>query len=230
MFKAIRDSDMQTLERLAGVLCRSDVVEPAAVLCLDHFLSQQSSLAMGTQEETNVTLQMFQNYVRLMREVIMLPNPVDSEVVQKLFAIRPSSVQDQLVLPMGTFMWKHFAEGTVHASQTQDMYISPGLFRQRFRWSLIQRLRVLVESEDRSCLKSTVFFPCLNTLLGRRCSRTDCPYAHELDEIWYTRRVRFHLQQICILHMFQSLPYADSFPDRIWRQRSVRVPMIANRD
>lgn len=160
----------------------------------------------------------------------MLPNPVDSEVVQKLFAIRPSSVQDQLVLPMGTFMWKHFAEGTVHASQTQDMYISPGLFRQRFRWSLIQRLRVLVESEDRSCLKSMVFFPCLNTLLGRRCSRTDCPYAHELDEIWYTRRVRFHLQQICILHMFQSLPYADSFPDRIWRQRSVRVPMIANRD
>ncbi|THH16783.1 hypothetical protein EW146_g3905 [Bondarzewia mesenterica] len=221
MFQAIHDADKESLKDVAVELCRAQDNKPATLLCLDHLFGDLCPLLVDTEEQVIFSQFLFLNYTRLMHEIIMYPDPGNSKAMQRLFAFRPAS-EDHLILAGGTYMRDCFGKENASGPSTNldgDARVFSWHFRQMFRHNLVERLRGRTLPEGIIISITKLFEPCPYASLPGQCKKDGCTYIHKLDAAWYIRRVRFHLQQIGILHFFQSLPGADDFPTRIRARR-----------
>jgi hypothetical protein len=78
------------------------------------------------------------------------------------------------------------------------------LYQSSLRWRLSDRL-VAYCNFSRSV---HVFDPC-EVFPSRRCDRTECQRQHDLDRMWFDKRLQFHMFQISILH---SLRFCNPEP------------------
>jgi hypothetical protein len=195
---------------LADIFLKQYRDSPASILCLDHFFTSPPRIQVADSREASASLQLFQEYIRLLRHVAMDQAENMDSNVQKLFAIQ---LTDQLfLLPLGTHLHRYVLDKriVVARSTEQGLFVAPREAAFAIRQALLQRLRHRISLEDTVCLRARAFNPvCLQFSVYNQCNRPECARHHlnaaALTVEWYTTHIRVHLQQFVILQVLLTL-------------------------
>ncbi|KAI0247856.1 hypothetical protein BJV78DRAFT_1285222 [Lactifluus subvellereus] len=123
----------------------------------------------------------------------------------------------------GTFLHEAFVKGGPSQSTERREPAAVSQPRKEFVNNLSrllsERLYSRIKDKDRILSRLSVFDPCIQLVLRGTCHEED-PASHQLDEAWFNRRVRFHLQQIMILDNLLAIGWGDdNYPARNASQR-----------
>ncbi|THH16781.1 hypothetical protein EW146_g3907 [Bondarzewia mesenterica] len=225
MFRAIYSYDMEVLKRLGHWYSQPGQNKPAALLCLDHLFDDLDQLETSTQLQAVFSLSLFYAYACLMSEVIMHEKPWASDSIRKLFALERDPVsEDQLTIHSGTFVAYVLSKDGVQPSRINSdpdaLQIPNWQLPRTLRKSLTTRLQAKTLDENQRVSVVDVFNPCVDGDTFGHCRKPHCHLVHQIDVQWFNRRVRFHLQQISIVNIIQSLPFSDfAFVTRMQQRR-----------
>jgi len=180
------------------------------------------SSAFDISSQTGVlsSLELFYEYSLLIRDAAMDKAPWDSPWLRKLFQFERDG--EGVRIRPGTFIYEDYkARGSSPSQSVEHLGLSLVLLsRQEFTRSLSRLLSELLNSRisDKDCIASRLrlFDPCVYALHGT--CRRDHTLSHQLDQDWFNRRVRFHLQHIMILNNLYAFGFMD-FPTRVKSQR-----------
>jgi hypothetical protein len=182
-----------------------------------------SALDVSSQTGIISCLELFYEYSLLIRDAALDKNPWDSPWLRALFQferdaegvrIRPDTfLYEGYITRLGDFPTQsaeHLEPPTVSLSREE--------FIHNLNWFLSERLQSRIAAKDSISLHLRLFNPCTQLILHGTC-RGDHSGSHELDEGWFNRRARFHLQHIMILDNLYAFDLVDDFPARIKSQR-----------
>ena len=197
------------------------------LLALD-FLFDDVSTALDVSSQTGVvsSLEHFYEYSLLIKDAALDKTPWVSPWLSKLFQFE--KVGEDIRIRPDTLLYKDYETKRQSSSQSVEQLESRepsavSLSREEFilclRRLLSERLTSRVRAKDRISESSRIrlFDPCIQHILYGTC-RGDHTASHELDEGWFNRRARFHLQHIMILDNLHAVDLADDFPARIKSQ------------
>ena len=196
------------------------------LLALD-FLFEDMSTALDVSSQTAIvsSLEHFYEYSVLIKDAALDKSPWDSPWLRKLFQFEKDG-EDIRIRP-DTFLYKDYETRRQSSSQSVEhlksqepsaVSLSREEFIQSLRRLLSERLASRIRAKDRVSSRIRLFDPCIQLILHGTC-RGEHPASHELDESWFNRRARFHLQHIMILDNLHAVDLADDFPTRIKSQR-----------
>jgi hypothetical protein len=196
------------------------------LLALD-FLFDDMSTALDISSQTGIlsSLEHFYEYSVLIKDAALDKTPWDSPWLSKLFQFKKDG-EDIRIRP-DTFLYKDYETRRQSSSQSVEhlesrepsvVSLSREEFIQSLRRLLSERLASRIRAKDRILSRIRLFDPCIQLILYGTC-RGEHSAAHELDEGWFNRRARFHLQHIMILDNLHAVDLTDDFPTRIWSQR-----------
>jgi hypothetical protein len=194
------------------------------LLALDFFFDDMSS-ALDTSSQTAVlsSLELFYEYSLLIRDArnaAVDKAPWDSPWLSKLFQFERDG--EGVRIRPGTFIYEDYKARGFSLSQSVEL---PGqsvvsLSRQEFTRNLSRLLSELLDSrirdKDGIVSRPRLFDPCVYAL--HNTCRSNHSLSHQLDQDWFNRRVRFHLQHIMILDNLYAFRLMD-FPTRVKGQR-----------
>lgn len=236
VFSAIYNSDRQALEKHVISMVNPEQCQypkPLALLALDHLFEDITTVTLNTQDDVARGMFLFLQYTRLMQEIICHPEPSQSDLCQKVFAVRPQS-DHSAVLPRGTYLYQRYMAETEATDDTvgADACVESAVFNQGFQFYLRERLWHRVQSQldifsgierYRMAADSVLQLlePCPNVGMSRdgRCVLPGCTLAHTLDATWFNRRLRVYLHQIMVLDVAHKQCEAYEFPVRIKERR-----------
>jgi hypothetical protein len=188
------------------------------------FLFDDMSSALDVSSQTGIisSLELFYEYSLLIRDAALDKSPWDSPWLRTLFQFEKDGE--------GIRLWPETALYDDHRTREPSLSQSTGLqelsavllSREEFTRSLsvllAERLRSRIAAKARISLRLRFFDPCIQLVLHGTC-RSDHSASHQLDEDWFNRRARFHLQHIMILDNLYAFDPLVSFRVRIWNQR-----------
>ena len=196
------------------------------LLALDFFFDDMST-ALDVSSQTGIvsSLEHFYEYSLLIKDAALDKAPWDSPWLNKLFQFEKDG-EDIRIRP-DTFLYKDYKtrrqspSPLVEHLETREpsaASLSREEFLQSLRQLLSERLTCRIRAKDRVTSNIRLIDPCIQLILYGTC-RGDHTASHELDESWFNRRARFHLQRIMILDNLHAIDLADNFPTRIRSQR-----------
>lgn len=196
------------------------------LLALD-FLFDDMYTALDVSSQTGIvsSLEHFYEYSVLIKDVAMDKAPWDSPWLSKLFQFEKDG-EDIRIRP-NTFLYEDYETRRQSSSQSVEhlepcepsvVSLSREEFIQSLRRLLSERLASRIRAKDRISSRLRLFDPCIQLVLYGTC-RGEHSASHELDEGWFNRRARFHIQHIMILDNLHAVNLADDFPSRIKSQR-----------
>ena len=185
MFEAINDVNAAQLISL-GRTFHLDGNKPAALLCLDHSFRNFNTQILQSYSDSQILTMAnaLHGYALLVDEVIIAPDPWSRRSIQKLFSFSVKS-SGGIYLPRGTFL-----HGRAQKSLSSDDTVEVRYFYDLYRSALRERVRKLLDTYCDGCLLVRVFDPCEHSSAGR-CDRADCTRQHQLDRVWFDRRLEF---------------------------------------
>ncbi|KAH8984685.1 hypothetical protein EDB92DRAFT_1470073 [Lactarius akahatsu] len=211
-------------ETLANHILRCDPLDPFdkafKLLALDlYFDDMSSALDVSSQSGILSSLHLFFEYSLLMREAALDKAPWVSPWHCTLFQIETDG-EDVRTKP-GTLVYDDSLQCDSSRSAEQLEHSAVSLSREKYSENinrlLWERLNTRVSEKDRLSSRLSLFDPCISLTLHRTC-HLDHSASHCLDESWFNRRVRFHLQQIMILDNLHAFGRTE-FPERMKSQR-----------
>ncbi len=195
------------------------------LLALD-FLFDDVSTALDVSSQTGIvsSLEHFYEYSLLIKDAALDKTPWDSPWLSKLFQFEKDG-EDIRIRP-DTLLYKDYetrqssSQSVEHLESREPSTVSLSReeFIQSLRRLLSERLTSRIRAKDGVTSHIRLFDPCIQLILYGTC-RGDHAASHELDEGWFNRRARFHLQHIMILDNLHAVDLADDFPTRIKSQR-----------
>ena len=194
------------------------------LLALDFFFDDMSwALDVSTQTEIILSLQLFHEYSLLIRDAALDKNPWDSLLLSTLFQFEKDG--EGIRIRPGTFIYEDYKTRGPCPSPNelveQPEQLTVSLPREEFAQNLCrllsERLNSRIESKDSITSRLRLFNPCVQLTLWGEC-HNDHTFAHQLDEGWFNRRARFHLQNIMILDNLHALGLVE-FPTQIHSKR-----------
>jgi hypothetical protein len=183
------------------------------------------SSAFDTSSQTGVvsSLELFYQYSLLMRDAAVDKAPWDSQWLSTLFQFE-RGVEGVRIRP-GTFIYEdHRTRGPSlgQSKKENSEHLMISLSREEFTRSLsrllTERLYSRIKAKDRETSRLRLFDPCIQQTIYGSC-RGDHSACHQLDEAWFNRRARYHLQHIMILDNFYAFGLLDDFRVRVKSQR-----------
>lgn len=221
-----------TQKILSNHILRSESLRPnkAVRLLALEFLFDDMPSALDVSSQTGIlsSLELFYEYSLLMRDAALDKAPWDSAWLSKLFQFEKDG--EGICIRPDSLFYEDYRTGRPSTSQLREppelsgVSLSREDFTYNFSLFLSERLKSRIEDMDRIVARDhmssrlRLFDPCIHLVLHGTCHGSHSA-AHELDEGWFNRRARFHLQHIMIfdnLHAFEPL---GDFRNRIWRQR-----------
>ena len=205
--------------------CESLRVDKAVkLLALDFFFDDMSK-AFDSSSQAGVvsSLELFYQYSLLIRDAAVDKAPWDSQWLSTLFQFE-NDVKGVRIRP-GTLIYEDYMTrgsslGRSEEENPEHLVIS--LSREEFTQSLsrllAERLYPRIKEKDRVTSRLRLFDPCIQQAIHGSC-RSDHSACHQLDEAWFNRRARCHLQHIMILDNFYAFGLLDDFPARVKSQR-----------
>ena len=193
------------------------------LLALDFLFDDMSSaLDVSSQAGIISSLELFYEYSLLIRDAALDKAPWESPWLSTLFQFEKDG-EDIRIRPE-TFLYEDYRTRGPSPSQSVEN-LEPqavSLSREELSHSLSrllsERLKSRISAKDRISSRLRLFDPCIQLVLYGTC-RGDHSASHELDEDWFNRRTRFHLQHIMILDNLHAFDLEDDFPSRIRNQR-----------
>jgi hypothetical protein len=196
------------------------------LLALD-FLFDDMSTALDVSSQTGIvsSLEHLYEYSLLIKDAAMDKTPWDSPWLSKLFQFEKDG-EDIRIRP-DTFLYKDYETRSLSSSQSVEhmesrepsaVSLSREEFTQSLRQLLSERLASRIRAKDRISSRIRLFDPCIQLILYGAC-RGEHSASHELDQGWFNRRARFHLQHIMILDSLHAIDLADDFRARMRSQR-----------
>ncbi|KAI0061021.1 P-loop containing nucleoside triphosphate hydrolase protein [Artomyces pyxidatus] len=217
MFIALEKSDATQLRTLGESMFIQDGNKPAALICLDRVFADVKGFLQGSGE-IGTKLRAFHSYALLYKEVMFHPTPWSSRALTRLFSLK-MDLEGRVLLSPGTLLHRLYEKYKARASVPGEITLDQPTFLQFFRFSLGDRLRERITDQSDRCLLMRELEPCSNLALRGQCDFKDCPRQHTLDPACYNRRLHFHLQQVLILQVYQSLDNSSARLQRIWFER-----------
>ena len=209
MFQAIAQANLADLDQFALLFIKGNR-KAAALLALDHFFSRLPVLKSYTIQEISPFLAKFLEYTRLLRAIIVHPDPLNESSIRELFCIREVSSTEYGLEP-GSFLHSSATgdrDGFVYL-QYSVVSLSKNDVVSALRKYLAAHLHERVTEENDLCYDASVFSQCLTFIVNGYCNRANCPQEHvklaDLDSKRYNLRLAIHLQQICILQIMYSI-------------------------
>ncbi|KAI3622615.1 hypothetical protein WG66_015967 [Moniliophthora roreri] len=193
----------------------------AAILCFENYFS-----AFTTLQDRNIPLkaiveelELFLQYITLLISELKAFPSESNNVLSKLFGFRSIS-NDQMLLSPGSFLSSHCDE----ALTTEGIALSPVKLSLLLKSSVMGHLQWQMEQENELCKNIKAFSLCLPFSVAGICSRPSCTKAHiggrNLTAVYYTLRVRVHLQQVLLFRQFPFEPSKYSHSRRrFWLRR-----------
>ncbi|KAI9453661.1 hypothetical protein BJY52DRAFT_1418183 [Lactarius psammicola] len=222
LFKLIFAGKMSTTSQktLADYILRCDTLDRAfKLLALDlYFDDMSSSLDVTSQSGIVSSLQLLHEYSLLMRDGALNNAPWNSPWLCTLFQIEIYG--ENVRTKPGTLMFEHSRRGGSLRPKEQlkrSAWLSREEFSRGLNRLLWERLYTRISEKDRISSRLSNFDPCIQLTIHGTC-RSNHSASHNLDESWFNRRVRFHLQQIMILDNSHAFGHTE-FPERIKGQR-----------
>lgn len=217
------------LKILSNHVLRSESLErekATRLLALDFLFDDMSSaLDVSSQSRIISSLELFYEYSLLIRDAALEKAPWDSPWLSTLFQFEKDG-EDIRIWPE-TFLYEDYRTRGPSPSQSVENLEPQAVSLSREELShnlcrlLSERLKSRISAKDRICGISSrlrLFDPCIQLVRYGTC-RGDHSASHELDEDWFNRRARFHLQHIMILDNLHAFDLEDDFPSRIRSQR-----------
>ena len=194
------------------------------LLALDFFFDDMSSaLDVSSQEGIVSSLELFYEYSLLMRDAALDKTPWDSPWLSQVFQFEKDG--EGIRIKPNTFLYEECRTRGPSPSQSvedPDPSTAASLSREELARNigrfLADRLRSRIAAKDHISSRLRLFNPCIQLVLYGSC-RGEHSASHELDEGWFNRRVRFHLQHIVILDNLHAFDLVEGFPSRIKSQR-----------
>ncbi|KAH9013087.1 hypothetical protein EDB85DRAFT_2281005 [Lactarius pseudohatsudake] len=226
LFGLIFLGELSTTSRktLANHILRCDPLDPFdkgfKLLALDFYFDDMSTaLDMSSQSGIVSSLHLFHEYSLLMRDAAFDKAPWNSPWICTLFQIERDG-EDIRTKP-GTFMYEDSLQSDSPRPERLSEYSTVSLSRETFSESLNRLLWEQLDArnseKDRMSSHPSIFDPCIQLILHGFC-RLDHTASHHLDEGWFNRRVRFHLQQVMTLDNIHAFGRTE-FPERVNKQR-----------
>jgi hypothetical protein len=193
------------------------------LLALDFFFDDMSSaLDVSSQAGIVSTLELFYEYSVLIRDAALDKTPWDSLWLSTLFQFEKDG-EDIRIKP-DTFLYEDYKTRGPSPSQSVEnleptaVSLSREDLTRDLSRLLAERLRSRIADKDRISSRLRLFNPCIQLVLHGTC-RGEHSASHELDEVWFNQRVRYHLQHIIILDNLHVFDPVDDFRTRIKSQR-----------
>ncbi|KAI9453664.1 hypothetical protein BJY52DRAFT_807601 [Lactarius psammicola] len=214
---------MTSRKTLANHILRCDPLDPLGgafkLLALDlYFDDMSSALDVSSQSGIVSSLHLFHEYSLLMRDAALDKAPWDSPGLCTLFQIKKDG--EEVQTKPGTFIYEGSMRGGLSRPEEQLEHSVVSFSREKFSQNinhlLWERLNTRTSEKDRLS-RLSIFDPCIWSTLRRTC-HFDHSASHHLDNSWFNRRVRFHLQQVMILDNLHAFGRTE-FPERIKSQR-----------
>lgn len=183
------------------------------------------SSAFDTSSQTGVvsSLELFYQYSLLIRDAAVDKAPWNSPWLSTLFQFE-KDVEGVRIMP-GTFIYENYKSRGSSLGQSEEdnpEYLVISLSREEFTQNLsrllAERLYSRIKHKDRVVSRMHLFDPCIQQAIYGSC-RSGHSACHQLDEAWFNRRARCHLQHIMILDNLYAFGLLDDFPARVWSQR-----------
>ncbi|KAI9436975.1 hypothetical protein H4582DRAFT_1816019 [Lactarius indigo] len=182
------------------------------LLALDFYFDDMSSaLDVSSQSGFLSSLQLFHEYSLLMKDGALEKAPWNSPWLCTLFQIERYG--EKVRIKSGTLLYEHCMRGGSSRPKEQ-ITLSRQMFSKSLNRLLWERLNTRISEKDRVSSSLSLFDPCVQpqpTLHETCCS-------HHLDESWFNRRVRFHLQHVMILDNLYAFDLTND-PERMESQR-----------
>lgn len=196
------------------------------LLALDY-LFDDMSLALDVSSQAGIisSLELFYEYSLLIKDAAVDKTPWDSPWLRTLFQFEVEG--EGILINPGTFIYEDYGmRGSPPTQPGEHVELSVvSLSREEFthhlRRLLSRRLHSCIQKKDGMLSRLQLFDPCIQLILHGACRR-DHLSAHQLDEAWFNRRARFHLQHIMILDNLYAFGLLDDFPARAARVKSQR--------
>lgn len=180
-----------------------------------------SAMDVSSQPGIVSSLHLFYEYSLLMKDGALDKAPWCSPWLCTLFQIESDG--EAVWMKPGTFIYEAFMQVDPPRLDEQLEYSAISLSSERFSESinrlLWQRLKTRISEMDGISSRLSFFNPCIQLTIYGTC-RLNHSASHHLDESWFNRRVRFHLQQVMILDNLYAFGRTE-FPERVNNQRSV---------
>jgi hypothetical protein len=218
MFKYLLAKDMIKLGELAPQF--TEHRRPyASLMCLDTLISLAPLLQGSTQSQISARLISFEQYVQLIKGIVIHKDPCHNGFVQKLFAFYGSS-EEGFCISHGSFLHSYISHSdriVPLRSDDHGDWISPVDLNTSLRQSLSSHLRTSSDRLSDALLKVSVLSPCLNFAVNRQCNRENCNWHHveprQVHE-YYGFRVRAHVQCIAIMQEAGTERHGTSIRDQ----------------
>ncbi|KAH9022668.1 hypothetical protein EDB84DRAFT_1564932 [Lactarius hengduanensis] len=170
-----------------------------------------SALDVSSQSGFLSSLQLFYEYSLLMRDGALDKAPWNSPWLCKLFQIERYG--EKIRIKQGTLLYEHCTRGGSSRPKEQ-IKLSRQMFSKSLNRLLWERLNTRISEKDRVSSSLSLFDPCIQP---RPILHETCCSDH-LDEGWFNRRVRFHLQHVMILDNLHAFELTKG-PGRMESQR-----------
>ncbi|KAH9075544.1 hypothetical protein EDB83DRAFT_2515178 [Lactarius deliciosus] len=198
---------------LADHILRCDPLDKVLkLLALDFYFDDMSSaLDVSSQSGFLSSLQLFYEYSLLMRDGALDKAPWNSPWLCTLFQIERYG--EKVRIKQGTLLYEYCTRGGSSRPKEQ-IKLPRQMFSKNFNRLLWERLNTRISEKDRVSSSLSLFDPCIQpqpTLNETCCS-------DHLDESWFNRRVRFHLQHVMILNNLHAFEHTEG-PERMESQR-----------
>ncbi|KAH9017014.1 hypothetical protein EDB85DRAFT_2295003 [Lactarius pseudohatsudake] len=202
-----------TPQKTLDHILRCDPLDRASkLLALDFYFDDMSSaLDVSSQSAFLSSLQLFYEYSLLMRDGALDKAPWNSPWLCTLFQIERYG--EKVRIKPGTLLYEHCTRGGSSRPKEQ-IKLSPQMFSKRLNRLLWERLNTRISEKDRVSSSLSLFDPCIRP---RPILHETCCSDH-LDEGWFNRRVRLHLQHVMILDNLHAFELTKG-PERMESQR-----------
>lgn len=193
------------------------------LLALDYLFDEMSS-AFDTSSQTGIvsSLELFYQYSLLIRDAAMDKTPWDSPWLTTLFQLEKDG--EGIRIRPGTFIYQDHRTRVPSPNQSVEdpehplVSLSRDEFTQNLSRLFSERLYSRIRGKIRITSRLRLFDPCIHCAIYGSCHGGHSG-PHQLDEAWFNRRARYHLQHIMILDNLYAFGLLDDLPTRIRNQR-----------
>jgi hypothetical protein len=223
IFQDLKSTNAQKILSNHVLRCESLSLDKAVrLLALDFFFDDKSS-ALDTSSQTGIvsSLELLYQYSDLIREAAVDKAPWDSPWLSTLFQFEKDG--ERIRIRPGTFIYKGYrTRGSSSEPEKHQEHLAKSVSREEFTQNLsrllAERLYSRIKDKDSMTSRLRLFDPCIQQIIYGSC-RSDHSAPHQLDEAWFNRRARYHLQHIMILDNLYAFGLLDDFPARVKSQR-----------
>jgi hypothetical protein len=193
------------------------------LLAFDYLFDDMSS-ALDVSSQTGIvsSLELFYEYSLLITHAALDKAPWDSPWLNMLFQFEKDG--ESIRIRPGTFIYGDCSQSGAYLSQSEEHVEHPAVSLSREELAsnlnrlLSKRLHSRIMDKDRISSRLHLFDPCIQLVIYGTC-RSNHAASHQLDEAWFNRRARFHLQHIMILDNLHTSDSTIDFPTRVKSQR-----------